>query len=45
LIAELNDLEPPESEVVRLSESLGDILFRCLELDFDFTDIPMLKRR
>lgn len=45
LICDVDDMNPPEQDVSRLSESLGDFLFRCLDLEFDFSEIPVLERK
>lgn len=44
IVGGVNDTHPPEQDVVRLAESFSDFLFRCLELDLDFSEIPKIDR-
>lgn len=44
LICEVKDIGMREEEVHGMAEGLGDILFRCLGLDFDFSDIEVTDR-
>jgi len=45
LACEFNDLTPPESDVVGVSEALSDILFRSFDIDLDFSEVPTLERK
>jgi len=45
LTCDLNSLEPPEQDVDRLAESLGDLLFRWLGVDLDLSEVPTLERK
>jgi len=44
LICRVYDINPPETEVTRLAEGIGELLYRNLELDLDFGNIPKVKR-
>jgi len=44
-LCDIGDMSPSEQDVSILAESLGDFLFRCLGLDFDFSGVGTLERK
>lgn len=44
-ICDVGDMSPSEQDISRLAEGLGDILFRCFGLEFDFSGIEVLVRK
>lgn len=44
-ICDVEDMSPSEQDVSRMAESLGDLLFRCFGLDFDFSGIKTLVKK
>lgn len=43
IINECYGISPPEGDITRLGEGIGQFLFSNLDIDFDFSDIPHRK--